>query len=135
MAKWPNRQEPGKMRPVYETMLESKTPQVSTGKLLPADPPHTVNTVYADSPSELNFLTLQQNLQSCLAIIDSEVMKDYIPTLQHCDVVPFDEGTVDQVQDIQFFRITELVYQEDEFPCISWPRYFTHSLINPALWS
>lgn len=129
MAKWPNRQEPGKMRPVYETMLESKTPQVSTGKLLPADPPHTVNTVYADSPSELNFLTLQQNLQSCLAIIDSEVMKDYIPTLQHCDVVPFDEGTVDQVQDIQFFRITELVYQEDEFSVHKLATVF-HALSN-----
>ena len=109
MAKWPNRQESGEMRPVYEATPGSKMPQTSAETLLSAERTRAVNTVYADAPSELNFLTLQQNLQNCLAIIDSEVMKDYIPTLQHCDVVPFDEGTVDEAQDIQFFRITELV--------------------------
>ena len=121
MAKWPGRQDSGEMRPVYEVAPESRR-QTSAEYA-------SVNTVYADAPSELNFLTLQQNLQHCLAIIDSEVMKDYIPTLQHCDVVPFDEGTVDQLQDIQFFRITELVYQEDEFSVHKLATVF-HALSN-----
>lgn len=129
MAKWTNNQESGEMRPVYEVILESKAPQISTDTLLPVEHARTVNTVYADAPSELNFLTLQQNLQNCLAIIDSDVMKDYIPTLQHCDVVPFDEHTVDQLQDIQFFRITELVYQEDEFSVHKLATVF-HALSN-----
>lgn len=76
--------------------------------------PHTA-TVYVDSPGELNFLMLQQNLQNCLSIVDNEVMKNYVPSLQHCAVVPIDDESIDNLQQIQFFRITELVYQEDEF--------------------
>lgn len=80
--------------------------------------PH-VATMYADSPSELNFITLQQNLQNCLSIVDNEVMKNYVPALQNCAVVKFDDTVLQELNDdakfIQFFRITELVYQEDEF--------------------
>ena len=78
-----------------------------------------VSTMYADSPSELNFSTLQQNLQNCLSIVDNEVMKNYVPALQNCAVVKFDDAVLQELNDdakfIQFFRITELVYQEDEF--------------------
>lgn len=82
-----------------------------------AAPPERSQTkaVYADSPRELNFMTLQQNLQNCLSIVDNEVMKNYVPSLQHCDVVPLDDISIHNLQQIQFFRITELVYQEDEF--------------------
>lgn len=76
-------------------------------------------TIYADSPGEFNFITLQQNLQNCLSIVDNEVMKNYIPTLQNCEVVPCSDAVLKELNDdsrsIQFFRITELVYQEDEF--------------------
>ena len=76
-------------------------------------------TMYADSPAELNFMTLQQNLQNCLSIVDNEVMKNYVPALQDCSVVAFDNTLLQEINNdakyIQFFRITELVYQEDEF--------------------
>ncbi len=76
-------------------------------------------TMYADSPAELNFMALQQNLQNCLSIVDNEVMKNYVPALQDCSVVAFDDALLQEINDdakyIQFFRITELVYQEDEF--------------------
>lgn len=72
-------------------------------------------TVYTDSPGEFNFITLQQNLQNCLSIVDNEVMKNYIPLLQHCDVVPIDDTSIKELQQIQFFRISTLVYQDDEF--------------------
>ena len=85
--------------------------------LPPQSRPET--TVYADSPADVNFVTLQQNLQNCLSIIDNEVMKNYIPALQNCEIVPCDPQTLAKYDDtfnsIQFFRITELVYQEDEF--------------------
>lgn len=80
--------------------------------------PH-VATMYADSPNELNFIALQQNLQNCLSIVDNEVMKNYVPALQNCAVVKFDDTVLQELNDdakfIQFFRITELVYQDDEF--------------------
>ena len=81
----------------------------------PAEPPEAPTALYADAPAELNFITLQNNLQNCLEIIDGEVMKGYVPTLQHCQVIPLDGSVAAAQQQIQFFRITELVYQEDEF--------------------
>lgn len=73
------------------------------------------STVYATSPNDLSFVTLQNNLQNCLSIVDNEVMKDYVPTLQKCSVVPIDDEAISELEQIQFFRISELVYQEDEF--------------------
>lgn len=71
--------------------------------------------VYAESPRDFNFITLQNNLQHCLSIVDDEVMKNYVPALQNCAVVPVDDATVSALEQIQFFRISKLVYQEDEF--------------------
>jgi len=94
-------------------------------------PEHDYNgeAVYSASPGELNFLTLQRNLQNCLSIIDNEVMKDYLPSLQQCKVVPFDESSVGGLDDIQFFKITELVYQEDGFSVHKLSTVF-HTLSN-----
>lgn len=123
MAKWSNRQESGGTE--SEAISKIKTQRVS----MRTEHTDTVGTVYADAPSKVNFLILQQNLQNCLAIIDSEVMKNYIPALQHCDVVPFDEGKIKRSEEIQFFRITELVYQEDEFSVHKLATVF-HALSN-----
>ncbi len=71
--------------------------------------------VYAESPRDFNFITLQNNLQNCLSIVDNEVMKNYVPALQNCSVVPVDDATISALEQTQFFRISELVYQEDEF--------------------
>ena len=64
-------------------------------------------TMYADSPAELNFMALQQNLQNCLSIVDNEVMKNYVPALQDCSVVAFDDALLQEINDdakyIQFF--------------------------------
>jgi len=85
--------------------------------------------VYAESPGELNFITLQTNLQNCLSIVDNEVMKNYVPTLQNCPVVPVDNRTLENLEQIQFFRISELVYQEDEFSVHKLATVF-HTLSN-----
>ena len=71
--------------------------------------------IYADSAKEFNFVTLQQNLYHCLTIIDDEVMKNYVPSLRRCPVIPLEEASVEALDQIQFFRISKLVYQEDEF--------------------
>lgn len=92
-----------------QTLPETQALMVETS--IPSKP----TAVYADSPGEFNLITLQQNLQSCLSIIDNEVMKNYVPSLQHCKVVPMDKNSLENLPQIQFFRVTELVYQEDEF--------------------
>ncbi|MEG1618173.1 MAG: DUF87 domain-containing protein [Eubacterium sp.] len=94
-------------------MVQSNTMMQAGLAESPAEPRST--TVYADSPGKFNFRMLQQNLQNCLSIINTEVMKNYVSSLQYCSVVPIDDSSIDELQQIQFFRITELVYQEDEF--------------------
>ena len=100
---------------------KSGKPIQTNAEVLPAMYPKATiaTTMYADSPAELNFTALQQNLQNCLSIVDNEVMKNYVPALQNCTVVAFDDALLQEINNdakyIQFFRITELVYQEDEF--------------------
>lgn len=84
---------------------------------------------YTDSPKNLNFITLQNNLETCLSIVDNEVMKNYIPALQKCPVVPLDDSAISQLEQIQFFRISELVYQDDEFSVHKLATVF-HTLSN-----
>lgn len=60
---------------------------------------------------------LQQNLVSCMKIVDDVVMKGYLTKLDSDDVAVNEADTkeIEQLKDIQFFRITEIVYQEGEF--------------------
>lgn len=99
MAKWKNDTKQFHPEPVQTEKVKSPMPA----------------TVYTDSPSEANFAILQNNLQNCLSIIDNEIMKNYIPVLQSCPVIPVGDTIVSNLEQIQFFRISELVYQDDEF--------------------
>jgi hypothetical protein len=77
-------------------------------------------TVDKHSLPTMEFDTLQvfrQNLNNCLSIVDNEVMKGYLTVLSDLDVVPMQKEYEKILSDrpIQFFKITELVYQEDEF--------------------
>jgi hypothetical protein len=66
-------------------------------------------------PDSLNLDILQNNLGNCLSIIDDEVMKGYVTKLDRLPVIMADEKLENNFQDIHFFKISELVYQEDEF--------------------
>ena len=92
--------------------IQTEPVQAGMNKIVESETP---TVVYAEAPENFNFFTLQNNLQSCLSIIDNEVMKKYVSALQNCSVVPVDDATVSSLEQIQFFRISELVYQEDEF--------------------
>ena len=61
-----------------------------------------------------NLATLQQNLNNCLKIIDDEVMKGYLSALDKLPIIAADESRLASLKPIHFFRITSLVYQEDE---------------------
>lgn len=95
-----------KQKKVPEVLLSSETEKPQTPDLKP----------YAESsPEALNLGILQSNLGNCLKIIDDEVMKGYVRKLDQLPVISPDTYIQPDLPDIHFFRISELVYQEDEF--------------------
>lgn len=80
-------------------------------------------------PEEMNLSILQKNLGNCLGIIDDEVMKGYVTKLGQLPILKLDEGFEKNLNDIHFFRISELVYQEDEFSVDKLAMVF-HALSN-----
>lgn len=85
---------------------------------------------YAEvNPERLNLGILQRNLGNCLGIIDDEVMKGYVTKLDQLPIISPEPDFIEALQDIHFFRISELVYQEDEFSVDKLAMVF-HALSN-----
>lgn len=81
------------------------------------------------SPEKMNLDILQNNLGNCLRIIDDEVMKGYVTRLNRLPIIRPDAEVYEDLQDIHFFKISELVYQEDEFSVEKLGMVF-HALAN-----
>lgn len=86
-------------------------------------------SVYRETPQTINLSVLQENLGNCLKIIDDEVMKGYITRLSSLPVVKPDYNRIESMNAAHFFKITELVYQEDEFSVHNLATVF-HALSN-----
>ena len=101
---------PRQVKPAQSELVkqEKMTPAPKSKAVSPAP-------VYDQAPEQLTFEVIQKNLYDCLTVVDNEVMKEYLPVLQRCEVVPVDEEELRQLDQIHFFRINELVYQENEF--------------------
>lgn len=84
---------------------------------------------YKEMPQNMNLSILQQNLGNCLQIIDNEVMKGYRGNLCNLPIVTLDENKISALKDMHFFKISELVYQKDEFSVYKLATMF-HSLSN-----
>lgn len=84
---------------------------------------------YKETSQAMNLSALQQNLGNCLQIIDDEVMKGYRVKMSSLPIVELREDVKGSLKDIQFFRISELVYQEDEFSVYALSTMF-HVLSN-----
>jgi DNA helicase HerA-like ATPase len=67
------------------------------------------------SPENMDLANLQNNLSSALKIIEDEVNKGYVTKLEQLPVIPPERVIPKDLQDIHFFKISELVYQENEF--------------------
>lgn len=76
-----------------------------------------------------NLAILQRNLGNCLSIIDDEVMKGYITKLSDLPIVTPNNEVLKHLNPIYFFKISEMVYQEDEFFMPKLETVF-HSLSN-----
>ena len=62
-----------------------------------------------------NLTILQENLNNCLTIIDDELMKGYLSNLESLSIIPYDDISSDSETKPYFFKITQMVYQKDEF--------------------
>lgn len=80
-------------------------------------------------PAQMNLSILQNNLGHCLNIIDDEVMKGYVTKIDQLPIIQLDDETVSNLHDIHFFKISELVYQENEFSVAKLAMVF-HTLSN-----
>ena len=117
-------------RETQDKKAEYKKPIIPERALFPKSlPPQTPQLSYNEIPQGMNLSVLQQNLGNCLQIIDDEVMKGYRVHLSDLPIVPLDQDTKLSLKDIQFFRISELVYQENEFSVYALSTMF-HALSN-----
>lgn len=80
-------------------------------------------------PERMNIRILQSNLGNCLSIIDDEVMKGYVTRLEQLPIIIQDEEVYHNLNDMHFFKVSELVYQEDEFSVDKLAMVF-HALSN-----
>ena len=87
------------------------------------------STFAEPEPESMSLNILQNNLGNCLRIIDDEVMKGYVTRLDQLPIIIQDEETYDSLNDMHFFKISELVYQEDEFSVDKLAMVF-HALAN-----
>lgn len=76
-----------------------------------------------------NLDILQRNMGNCLSMIEDEVLKGYLTKLSELPVLDFDSNILNEMQDIHFFKITELVYEENEFSVHKLATIF-HTLSN-----
>lgn len=84
---------------------------------------------YQEEVSNQNLAVLQRNLERCLTMIEDEVMKGYITRLSSLPIAELKSEIIESLQEIHFFRVTELVYQENEFTVHKLSTIF-HALSN-----
>ena len=123
-------------------LLQSKLPKHTKAAMVPQEivdrKPHDISP-HSSPPvpqeredeqlKEVNLLTLERNLNQCLQLVDNSLMKAYVPVLQRLDVWELEEEDLKKLESVQFFKITELVYQEDEFTVHKLATVF-HALSN-----
>lgn len=80
-------------------------------------------------PQDMSISILQKNLGNCLSIIDDEVMKGYVTRLDQLPIIIQTDEVYENLNDIHFFKISELVYHEDEFSVDKLSMVF-HALSN-----
>lgn len=60
------------------------------------------------------YTSLQNGLMEANKLVDDIVLKKYLLELTGLEVIPLDES-MKKISDIRFFKITEMVYQNDEY--------------------
>lgn len=79
---------------------------------------------------------LQQSFNQAIEVVDDIVLKNYITQLQDLEVIPLDKETIERnlVENVRFFKITEMVYAKDEYSTYKFASVFNAlSTINCAV--
>lgn len=66
-----------------------------------------------DNQNMPSYSELQEHLNKSVKLVDDVVMKNYLPRLSDLRIIPLDDSAVD-IGDIRLFKITEMVYQNNE---------------------
>ncbi len=110
--------------------VPSETPEKGAAAELAAAPLKDTNAVFLEiKPQKLDLAVLKSNIGNCLEIIDDEVMKGYITRLTEMPIIDIDNKDMQNIGQTYFFKITKLVYEQDEFSVHKLATVF-HSLSN-----
>lgn len=112
----------------YTKSNETETAPIVYEKKI-AEPVVDARPFAEPEPQNMSLSILQNNLGNCLSIIDDEVMKGYVTKLDQLPIIIQDDKVYENLSDIHFFKISELVYQEDEFSVDKLSMVF-HALSN-----
>lgn len=63
------------------------------------------------------YSTISSGYQSALQVVDDVILKNYITNLSNMDIIPLSEKVLESnIRDnVRFFKITEMVYEKEEF--------------------
>lgn len=59
--------------------------------------------------------SIQENFNNAIKIVDDVLLKNYLTKLEDLEVVPFSSKNEDLFDTIRFFKITEMIYEKDEY--------------------
>lgn len=59
--------------------------------------------------------SIQENFNNAIKIVDDVLLKNYLTKLEDLEVVPFSSENEDLFDTIRFFKITEMIYEKDEY--------------------
>mgnify|MGYP001076705856 CR=1 FL=1 len=98
---------------------ESFTPSTpAKSPSAPPQPKESANFQIKDYPE------LQAGLAEASLLVDDIVLKNYLNDLSEMDVLPLDDS-LKQISDIRLFKITEMVYQKNEYSTFKFASVFS----------
>lgn len=59
--------------------------------------------------------SIQENFNNAIKIVDDVLLKNYLTKLEDLEVVPFSSENENLFDTIRFFKITEMIYEKDEY--------------------
>ena len=102
---------------------------------------NSLTTPKTDIPQQGELI---ENFGNALQVVDDVVLKNYISKLQNMEIVPLTDAEIaDNISDnVRFFKITEMVYEKDEYSTYKFASVFNallktqmrHSLTTYTGW-
>lgn len=103
-------------RPISRAPLAPFKEKEGFEQLPPVEETAQNEPVSVDVQPVFNIQTLENNVSECLKILDDTVMHSYVTKLSELPIaVPYFDEEKMRKEPYQFFHITKLVYEQDEF--------------------